>query len=567
MLSNSSLSGNDYEKFTDANDGYSDRIDLKLCELEGNLEQMVQPAVRASPQNSVNQPVGLPNLELPQLELPKFNGKPERYSSFMKSLEDILNKFNLTEFERYSYLRQQVSGPARQIVNSLPTDNLTFTAAKQLLYNAFSDKTTQQFSVIESLINLRLDSGNYFSWISDSRQIVDQIEKLNITSETFAQYFLWNNMPQNFQKEFTAITNESRPTLSQIIDNSFEISRRMNLSSEASMNKKVVTLATKVEFPNHEKSPMKNNAKTNCGLCISDGGDSNHKIYQCPSYPSPQSKLQKIDKLGGCTRCGLLSHTLESCHFKFSKKCGRCRKFHAYYLCIEGESKVDNYRSKSNKKSNSGTKQTNSCDVSISVLNTQKFENSSNVIPTFTARVLPKKGNRLFEYRAMYDPASESSFISERACDRLNCKIIQNNISVNISGFNGSKKINTKLVEVKMKNASSLCKFAAIVVPHIRAKLKPFSKIELIKNEFDANNIILADRYLHDKGDIDILLGVDYASVMPVQSCSFGKSDSKSLLYYCDNGVMLAGNLHDLVGNLPHLSLVADFIREFRKLF
>ena len=142
MLSNSSLSGNDYEKFTDTNDGYSDRIDLKLCELEGNLEQMVRPAVRASPQNSVNQPVGLPNLELPQLELPKFNGKPERYSSFMKSLEDILNKFNLTEFERYSYLRQQVSGPARQIVNSLPTDNLTFTAAKQLLYNAFSDKTT-----------------------------------------------------------------------------------------------------------------------------------------------------------------------------------------------------------------------------------------------------------------------------------------------------------------------------------------------------------------------------------------------------------------------------------------
>ena len=73
-----------------------------------------------------------------------------------------MNKFNLSSFEKYSYLKQQVRGPAKCIVESLSDDDLTYGAAKALLEDAFSDKIIQQFSVIKTLSILKFQSGEDF---------------------------------------------------------------------------------------------------------------------------------------------------------------------------------------------------------------------------------------------------------------------------------------------------------------------------------------------------------------------------------------------------------------------
>ena len=66
-------------------------------------------------------------------------------------MELVLRKFKLTDYGKYLYLKQQVTGPAKEIIESLPTDDLTFDAAKKLLSDAFSDATIQQFFIIEQL--------------------------------------------------------------------------------------------------------------------------------------------------------------------------------------------------------------------------------------------------------------------------------------------------------------------------------------------------------------------------------------------------------------------------------
>ena len=69
-----------------------------------------------------------------------------------------------------------------------------------------------------------------------------------------------------------------------------------------------------------------------CSLCDSLGISSfDHKIMNCPKFSSPISKLSKIKDLNGCTKCGLLNHTIKQCRFKFKFKSKFCSEWHAHF--------------------------------------------------------------------------------------------------------------------------------------------------------------------------------------------------------------------------------------------
>ena len=85
---------------------------------------------------------------------------------------------------------------------------------------------------------------------------------------------------------------------------------------------------------------------------------------------------------------------------------------------------------------------------------------------------------------------------------------------------------------------------------------------------FSKNKIALADTHLaEDKGIVDILLGVNYAHILPVQSCTFGDVERPSLVYYTGVGVMLAGSAVILKANLQHVALLKKFIDTFHSAF
>ena len=105
-----------------------------------NLTQ--SPAVQRMDNNNSS----MPKLKLPQVLLPAFDRKPENYRRFIDALDLILKKFQLTSFEKYSYFRQELTGPPKAIIESLSDENLSYEGTKALYEWAFSDKFVQQFS-------------------------------------------------------------------------------------------------------------------------------------------------------------------------------------------------------------------------------------------------------------------------------------------------------------------------------------------------------------------------------------------------------------------------------------
>jgi hypothetical protein len=138
---------------------------------------------------------------------------------------------------------------------------------------------------------------------------------------------------------------------------------------------------------------------------------------------------------------------------------------------------------------------------------------------------------------------------------------VQENVKIKIDGFNGSKTYLTSIVEIPIQ-LNGMKKFRAAIVPEIRAKVDA-SNLKDVISKCSQLGIPLADENLLQQPTVDVLLGVDYAHILPVHSCTFGLSDKPSMIYYCAAGVMLTGSVTSLVGNIPHLHLVKKFIDKF----
>lgn len=568
MIENELWSDSEHARQAEINEQYLDKIQHSLINLESKLNNLNMPVLPEPVNVGTN---ALSKIKLPEIQFPVFAGTPEKYRRFIDSLESILNKFNLTSFEKYSYLRQQVSGSARDIVESLPDENLSYEAAKALLESAFSDKTTQQFSVIEQLSKLRLNSEeDFYQWISAVRQLENQIDSLEIDGAVFAQYFLWRNMGDCFKKQFMAVSNCAKPSLREIIDNSFEVVKRMGtVSSEPNVRGvKSVALATKVNYSSKSKS-SNFNPKIHCGLChsLGDNKDFNHKIYKCEQFPSPQSKIRKLNELSGCTRCGFLNHTVDVCNYKFNDKCFNCNKYHFYFLCSNNERNSISHKKECPPKDCKKSNAVQSSTLATEFVVLQAQSPSSNVIlPTLTAKINKNASNTRKDVRVLYDPASQSSFISEKLLKKIKHKVIKKDVNVKILGFNSSRSYQTKVVEIQCDIGNRNIKLSAVVVPEIGIKLNA-EHLSEINEEFYHKSIDLADIHLNENHNIEILLGADQSHQIPIHSCRFGSSSNPSLLYYSNAGVILVGNSLHLKNNLPHLNFVQSFIDKCNSAF
>ena len=275
---------------------------------------------------------------LGKLELPKFNGDLDDYNRFIVSFEAIISKYQLSPFEKYSYLIKQLSGNARALIETIPASDLTYDTAKRLLDEAFCNKLTQQYAVIEKLASLKLKSNeDPYKWICSARVLADQVNTLQISSELFTQYFLWGSLSEDLKAIFVSITNSSKPDLDELLNNAFEASNRFkeflvktkiqksekpkNYLVDEQAKPQTIALASNVKSfsPINQPERRFQNSR-NCSLCSYDKSPAanTHSLSHCKKYESTQSKLDKIRLTNGCVLCGHTNHCSDNCFFHFS---------------------------------------------------------------------------------------------------------------------------------------------------------------------------------------------------------------------------------------------------------
>ena len=160
-------------------------------------------------------------LKYPQIPLPKFSGgEGENLSKFLFEFDAAVSRYKLTDYDNLLLLKQQLSGRAMYLINSLETNNQNYTQAVNLFKRAFECKEMQICNILKQLSNLKLSrDDDPYQYISKVRNLQETLVSLKVTVNDFLHFFVWEGFNSVFKKHFISVTNQTRPSFDIIMDN------------------------------------------------------------------------------------------------------------------------------------------------------------------------------------------------------------------------------------------------------------------------------------------------------------------------------------------------------------
>ena len=471
---------------------------------------------------------------LPHIELPTFDGKPESYNKFITSLEALLSEYGLTSAQKFSLLQKQLSGHPKKLIECLSLNELNFEAAKKLLDEAFSDRLTQQFSVISALCNLKLPeyANDAFSWCGDARVLAEQVTALDVTDSVFTQYFLLKGLNSDFKKHLTNVTQKSRPSLDEIKAAMFEAnSRYMEERAREGQHAGSPTLSAAIA--------VKPSDKGKCPLCSLKGGrDASHKLNECKAFPDADSKLKRLHSCDGCMKCGLTNHTAKKCNFKFKGPCFKCKGQHMSFLCPKAVKAEQG--SAVEKRSTKNQAKTWSTSVSTAAVSTKIYNDV--ILPTCT--VYSNIRGVETPLRLFKDLGSQTTFYLGSLDEIPNHEVLEHT-DIAIHGANSVSEVKLPVIRFPVNVPGQGQQ--TITAVHRRDMKIEFSAPGLctIVDDLKRKGAVIADKFISsDKiSEISILLGSDHSHIVPLSQLNFSVDDLQiSAVFDSPAGVLLSGS-------------------------
>ena len=495
-------------------------------------------------------------IKLPQMQLPVYgHTKGESLHLFLLNFDTIIDKYNLTDYEKFMYLKQQLKNEAHTLVSSLQGTHQSYTDARALLERAFASPLVQKLNTIEQLTKLKLNrNGDPYTFVSEMRNLIHSFDSLQINTDVVLQYFLWQAMPEDLRTQLVLLTNSSKPNVVEIETNIFEAIDRFKTNNKVSGHRSedpVAGFAANVNVGDYKYSsgPNKNKNYRNCILC--QGNNDEHTISKCTQFLTPQAKRERLKVLKLCLKCLRSGHFAADCAFKFNKNCYNCNNnSHFSFLCNKlnqgASAGYGKYGGRSIPEGPQIVVQGSTAMVGSSTFSSNCGGNV--VLPTFTGKLPDGK-----LIRGLKDTGSQSSFISKKVVEEGKFRIIKDNIVLLVNGINTTIEYKTKIVELNVKLGSRQCKIPAVVVPNINIQLE-LPGLSSIVAKFILMGYSLADKELSEIDDnicnLNFILGAGALYCIPDKTVVFGNS---SIYYDSSCGIMLSGMLSTMAADLHNL--------------
>ena len=557
-----------------------------------------QSSNQSSQNNYSNSPIQTTRnqLKLPKIPLPAFsNDRSQNFHKFITSFEAIVDKFTISSYEKFCLLKQQLTKSPLALIESLSVNEQSYEIAKQLLTDAFDNKSETKFEVIRRLSLLKLSyNDDPYIYIGETKSILAEVESLKINVQDILQYFVWQGLNHTFQDHLTNITNKSKPDLDEIMTNMFEATNRFKKScdnNKSNFYRRQMTNDSdfKSRASNVNVDAISIKGTKFCPLCKQDNADKNHDLRDCEVYKNASDKVNKIKSLNGCIKCGYINHPTADCRFNFTNQCRLCGKKHATHLCLSAGARGSAPQTPhcATQQIHTGGKQNpqRSSDVghnssapphggsrtsatahtvmtrraSVGEHSAVEIQHSAGAddvaLPTFTADVVSDVD--VTNIRCFKDSGAQRNFIKASLATRLNLVTLEQGINLNIKGFVAAQNVKTNIVEVPIKIDNSILKIPAICIDSINTSFSSDNMLEVI-NLFEKKGYKLADTKLKActasgiVNDIELILGSESSHILPSREIVFGESDPSAYIE-TPVGVMLSGNYSKMLSNSDYL--------------
>ncbi|XP_065356061.1 uncharacterized protein LOC135950445 [Calliphora vicina] len=440
---------------------------------------------------------------VPPCDMPTFNGDFKSWPSFRDLFKAIYgNNTRLSEVEKLFYLKQKTSGEAKEIVDDAPLTNEGFLIAWTQLVSQYENKRMQINAQLQTLFNLPSVSTMCSASIRKLQRKINcciaNLNSLEIDTYNWDPIFIYlclTKLPRETRREFERTLHDcgempSWTDLDLFLTNTFKELISVDDLPDNSSN------------PNTYPKP-KHFQKGNTFHNLIYGTDDTHSKHK-PQYEQQFSNsTRKYPNSQNITNGSIsVSHLTERCGSTFT--CRYCSGPHNTLLHIPNSNPNpdidDNQQSTSTNAIQSFSTQTRSSEHTL--------DNRSKLLGTAVIHV--DYQGKIYPARALIDPASDFSFISERL--QQNLRLPTKHITAEISGLNEvvSARSNEMCAVTLRSNTQKRfsLEIQAIVIKTV-TKTLPTQNINpnIINN---IKNVQLADPSFYESRPIDLIIGSDF---------------------------------------------------------
>ena len=444
----------------------------------------------------------LSHVKLPELKTKKFSGKVQEWMEFWDSYRSAIHENkNLSNVERFTYLRSVLEEPARAAIAGLSLTDANYKTAIELLERRFGSKVLVQRAHVNELLNVK----SVFNAKDTKRlrQFFDVVEgnyrglqAIGVDENLYTAIVvpsLLNKLPEVVRLTITRGKKYLEWTMEEFVEALLEeVELRENHSLAQEVNEDIIKEQSRRRFPATASTLFSSGkGKDGCAYCLGD-----HKHEECGKVTTVRERRAILRRYNRCFKCLRKGHIAKNCRLTF--KCSACEGSHHVSVC----DKMHEKESKSN------TSNSNVVDIA----------NTSNLHVSTTNRVALQTGQGIASgktrerVRVLFDSGSQKTFVTAKLVNQAGLPEVRKEW-LSICTF-GGQEMRGGLKPVVGVNIQPLAggegvTLEAFVVPKI-SEIRN-GRLDLVKCEYPhLKNLWLSDVCRSgDSLEIDVLIGAD----------------------------------------------------------
>ncbi|XP_050516560.1 MATH and LRR domain-containing protein PFE0570w-like [Diabrotica virgifera virgifera] len=493
-------------------DSYFSIVSEGQAILNKSTDQQVANASISSNPNSSNAPTH--HVKLPSISLPYFDGSFDQFLFYKDTFQALIhNDKSIPDINKFHYLRLSLKGQAADLLKSLEISANNYSVAWNLLVQRYENKPLLKKNHIKALFetkpaakechvelrNILDDMNRHLRALKVLEEPVDSWDALIIHLFSIK---LDSTTRREWEGEYAKHDKVTREIFCNFLSEKCRILETLNIQGN--------------KVKQNVKSLFSSNSPT-CYFCNKE-----HTIYNCKSFIelSPRSRLAEVKKLKLCVNCLRNNHSTNQCR---SMHCRKCDSNHntLLHFGVNNQDNNQNFNSNnpdtsgrntsqnnhnSNFNANHSTETSDSPEISSNCLIAGNNSPSIVLLSTALVDICDNHGN-VFSCRILLDSGSESSFISEEMCNKLNVNTTPIQCSITGVGQKTTNILKQTVVSVQARQVPFKTSFKCLVIPKITSRI-PSNFINTSSLKIP-HNLILADPTFNEPGPIDILIGAD----------------------------------------------------------
>ncbi|XP_037297855.1 uncharacterized protein LOC119190306 [Manduca sexta] len=537
-------------------------LDLK-SDMIDMLQSLNEKKKEDSSQNASSQLEELSDSEvkLPRLNLPTFSGAYEDWQSFEDTFTVVVhNNKKLKNVQKLFYLKSCLTGEARNAIKHIKTTERNYENAWDTLKTRYSHKRLIMNSILKRLFSLK-KVNTYLpmqikTLIDSTKECLHSLNNLDISTTGWDPMIIFltvQKLDRETHSEWeTFVSREYKielPTFTNFITFLVDRIHTLELTTQVPLNCQKINKET--------RSLHTTTIQVACKLCNGE-----HLLCHCKEFVKfdPEKRIEIVKTNQLCYNCLSSGHPVYNCRQKNS--CKICGKRHHSLL---------HYKKKQYSQEIEKINNTPGISTMHAKENIQEALQDESIVSNFackqnrgllaTALVVAKNEfGQETTLRALIDPGSQASFITESATQLLRLK--KTHVQGSITGVGATTTSVNYVVQLKIisrydKHFNTPVR-AYVLKSCITSKL-PSSSIRPNRMWSHLDGLYLADPQYFVSSKIDLLLGIDVYTEIVKNNLVKGPPGSPSA-QETSLGWILFGNILESIRSNNHVVVMHHHI-------